>query len=92
LERATGLSLNDYLQKNVFGPLGIKDMSMIPSHDMRRRLAYMNVRNLDGILRDRDHLLRAPLVIDPDNKAEVGRLFNSGGAGMFAKPQEYCSE
>ncbi|EAU31610.1 conserved hypothetical protein [Aspergillus terreus NIH2624] len=90
LERATGLSLNDYLQKNVLQPLGIKDMSMIPSHDMRRRLAYMNVRNLDGTLRDRDHLLRAPLVIDPDNKAEVGRLFNSGGAGMFAKPQEYC--
>lgn len=92
MERATGLSLNDYLQKNVLQPLGIKDMSMIPSHDMRRRLAYMNVRNLDATLRDRDHLLRAPLVIDPDNKAEVGRLFNSGGAGMFAKPQEYCSE
>ncbi|KAK9769990.1 putative Beta-lactamase-related domain-containing protein [Seiridium cardinale] len=90
LERATGLTLNDYLQKYVFQPLGIKDMSMIPNHDMRRRLAYMHHRSPDGILRARDHLLRAPLVVDPDNKADVARLFNSGGAGMFAKPQDYC--
>ncbi|KAJ5476247.1 hypothetical protein N7475_001976 [Penicillium sp. IBT 31633x] len=90
LQRATGLTLNDYLQKNVFLPLGIKDMSMIPSHDMRRKLAYMNHRNSDGSLRSRDHLLRVPLVVDPDNEDEVARVFNSGGAGIFAKPQEYC--
>ncbi|KAJ5518111.1 Beta-lactamase-like protein [Penicillium expansum] len=90
LERATGLTLNDYLQKNVFLPLGIKDMSMIPNHDMRQRLAYMNCRNPDGTLRSRDHLLRAPLVVDLEDDAEVARVFNSGGAGIFAKPQEYC--
>lgn len=65
---------------------------MIPSHEMRRRLAYMHHRSPDGTLRTRDHLLRAPLVVDPDDKAEVARVFNSGGAGMFAKPQDYCSE
>ena len=92
LERAAGLTLNDYLQKNIFLPLGIKDMSMIPCHDMRQRLAYMNARSPDGTLRPREHLLRAPLVVDPENEAEVARVFNSGGAGVFAKPQEYCSE
>lgn len=86
------MTLNDYLQKNVFLPLGIKDMSMIPSEDMRQRLAYMNNRNPDGTLRPRDHLLRAPLVADLKNDAEVARVFNSGGAGIFAKPQEYCSK
>ncbi|KAF7528922.1 hypothetical protein PCG10_009636 [Penicillium crustosum] len=90
LERVTGLTLNDYLQKNVFLPLGIKEMSMLPSDDMRQRLAYMNHRNPDGTLRPRDHLLRAPLVVDLENDAEVARVFNSGGAGIFAKPQEYC--
>lgn len=65
---------------------------MIPNHDMRRRLAYTNSRNPDGTLRARDPLLRAPLVVDPDNETEVARVFNSGGAGMFAKPQDYCSE
>lgn len=90
--RATHKTLNDYLREHIFLPLGITDMSMIPSHDMRNRLAFMHQRSPDGTLRPRDHLLRAPLVVDPDNEAEVARVFNSGGAGVFAKPQEYCSE
>lgn len=92
LERASGLTLNEYLQKRVFQPLGITDMSMIPSQDMRSRIAYMHQRDADGTLRPRDHLQRLPLVVDPDNSAEVARVFNSGGAGMFARPQEYCSK
>lgn len=91
LQRATGVTLNAYLQKHVLQPLGIKNMSMIPSHEMRQKLAYMNHRSPDGTLRPRDHPSRAALVVDPDNEAEVARVFNSGGAGMFAKPQEYCS-
>ncbi|KAJ5198916.1 Beta-lactamase-related protein [Penicillium cf. griseofulvum] len=90
LERATGLTLNDYLQRNIFVPLGIKDMSMIPNQDMRSRLAYMNNRKPDGTLGPRDHLLRAPLVVDLEDDAEIARVFNSGGGGIFAKPQEYC--
>ncbi|PLB36235.1 serine hydrolase domain-containing protein [Aspergillus candidus] len=90
LERVTGLRLDTYLQKHIFKPIGIHDMSMIPSLDMRRRLAYMNAKNSDGTLRARDHPLRAPLVVDPDNEAEVAPILNSGGAGLFAKPQEYC--
>lgn len=72
--------------------MGITDMSMIPTESMRSRLAYMNARDQDGSLRPRDHLLRAPLVVDLEDQAEVDKIFNSGGAGMFAKPQEYCSE
>ncbi|KAL2812191.1 beta-lactamase/transpeptidase-like protein [Aspergillus granulosus] len=90
LERATGLTLNNYLQKHIFEPLGIKDMSMIPNQDMRSRLAYMNFRDSEGRLRARDHLLRLPLVVDPDNEADVARVFNSGGGGMFARPGDYC--
>lgn len=89
LERATKLSLNGYLQKNIFEPLGIKNMSMIPSHDMRKKLAHMHARDMEGVIRPRNHLHRQALVIDPDNEAEVKQLLNSGGAGMFAKPQEY---
>ncbi|KAL4908478.1 hypothetical protein BDW74DRAFT_175159 [Aspergillus multicolor] len=90
LERATGLTLNEYLQKHIFAPLGIKDMSMIPNEDMRRRMTYMNHRSEDGTYRPRDHLLRLPLVIDLNDEAEIKRVHNSGGAGMYAKPQEYC--
>ncbi|KAL3494378.1 beta-lactamase/transpeptidase-like protein [Aspergillus germanicus] len=90
LERVTGLALNTYLQKHIFQPLGIKDMSMIPNEDMRSRLAYMNFRDSEGKLRGRDHLLRLPLVVHPDNEEEVKRVFNSGGAGMFARVGDYC--
>ncbi|KAH7120250.1 beta-lactamase/transpeptidase-like protein [Dactylonectria estremocensis] len=90
LERASGITLNAYLQKYLFQPLGIKDMSMIPNKDMRSRLAHMHSRDPDGKLRVRDHLLRQPLVVDPDDEAEKARVFNSGGAGMFAKPQDYA--
>ncbi|KAM0548401.1 hypothetical protein ACHAPJ_009885 [Fusarium lateritium] len=89
LERATGQTLNDYLQQHVFQPLGIKNMTMIPGKAMRAKLAHMHQRDPDGTLRPRDHLQRVPLAIDPDNKSEVASIFNSGGAGMFAQPQEY---
>ncbi|KAG9500521.1 hypothetical protein J7337_009002 [Fusarium musae] len=87
LERASGLRLNDFLQKNVFAPLGIKNMSMLPGKEMRAKLAHMHQRDADGTLRTRDHLQRLPLVTD--NASEIASIFHSGGAGMFAQPQEY---
>ncbi|KAH9997687.1 beta-lactamase/transpeptidase-like protein [Xylariaceae sp. FL0662B] len=90
LERATGLRLNDYLQKYIIKPLGLTNMSMIPNTEMRAKMAYMNAREKDGTLRPRDHLLRVPLVVSRDNKSEVESLFHSGGAGMYARPHEYC--
>ncbi|KAL6894866.1 beta-lactamase/transpeptidase-like protein [Trichoderma evansii] len=90
VERISGLALNTYFQNHIFEPLGIKDMSMFPSKDMQDRLVYMHTRTPDGIIRPRDHLFRIPLVVNPDNATETCRVFNSGGASMFARPQEYC--
>ena len=90
MERASGLKLNAYLQKNVLQPLGIENISMFPSKEMKEKLAYMYQREKDGVLRPRDHLMRQPLIIDPDDEAEVAQIFNSGGAGMFGKPREYA--
>lgn len=87
LERATGQSLNDYCHKNIFEPLGLKDISMFPSADMKKRLAHMNHRKHDGSLIGRDHLLRKPLVVEP---SEVKDVLNSGGAGAFSTPSDYA--
>jgi len=57
---------------------------------MRAKLAYMNGRSPDGQLFPRDHLLHRPLVVR--EQADIDRCVNSGGAGCFAKPQEYCRE
>jgi len=55
---------------------------------MKAHLAYMHQRAPDGTLSGRDHLLRLPLTLQTEE--EKRRCFNSGGAGCFAKPQEYC--
>ncbi|KAL1598465.1 hypothetical protein SLS59_006749 [Nothophoma quercina] len=87
LERVTGLSLNDYCHKNIFEPLGLKNISMFPTAEMKHQLAYMNHRNKDGSLIARDHLLRKPLVVE---SSEVKDVLNSAGAGCFAKPSDYA--
>jgi CubicO group peptidase (beta-lactamase class C family) len=88
VERVTGLSLNQYFQENIFQPLGLENISMFPNKEMKERLAYMNARALDGQLSPRDHLLHRPLVVE--NQDDINSCVNSGGAGCFAKPREYC--
>ncbi|KAH7371759.1 beta-lactamase family protein [Cadophora sp. MPI-SDFR-AT-0126] len=88
LERITRKSLDEYLYENIFKPLGLNDISMIPTHSMKSKLAYMNQRNPNGSLMSRDHLLRRPLVVK--SAGEIASCFNSGGAGCFAKPRDYC--
>jgi CubicO group peptidase (beta-lactamase class C family) len=87
LERQTGLSLNDYIQKNICQPLGLDNLNMFPTPSMKKNLAYMHQKLPDGRLITRDHLHRRPLVVS--TQEEIDGCFNSGGAGMFAKPQEY---
>lgn len=88
VERATGLSLNDYLHQHIFKPLELTNISMIPTQSMKANLAYMNYRSPDGRLSGRDHLLRRPLIVE--SAEDIRSCFNSGGAGCFAKPQEYA--
>lgn len=84
------MTLHEYMKKNIFEPLAIKDISMFPTAEMKARLAYMHHRSPDGVLHPRDHLLRLPLKVSGEE--EKARCFNSGGAGLFARPQEYCSK
>lgn len=61
---------------------------MFPTERMKEHLAFMNFKSPEGKLSVRDHLLRQPLVVEKEG--EIKACFNSGGAGIFAKPQEYC--
>ncbi|KAJ3496083.1 hypothetical protein NLG97_g2930 [Lecanicillium saksenae] len=88
VERRTGVSLNEYMQTHIFKPLGLKNISMIPTSEMKANLAHMNYRDPSGKVIPRDHPYRQPLVVE--TAEEKAKLFNSGGGGLFAKPQEYC--
>ena len=87
VERATGMSLNDYFHKNIFEPLGLKSISLFPNEDMKKRLAYMNQRTPSGVLIGREHLLRKPLMA---KSSEIKDILNSGGAGAFATATDYA--
>lgn len=88
LERVTGMRLNDYMQKHIFEPLCLHNISMFPNDSMKARLAHMHFRHPDGTLSPNDHINRRPLTVCTDAERET--CLNSGGAGAFASPQEYC--
>ncbi|KAI2473173.1 beta-lactamase family protein [Annulohypoxylon bovei var. microspora] len=87
LQRKTGLTLNDYVQKNICQPLGLQNVNMLPTQSMKDKIAYMHSRGQDGKIYPRDHLYRRPLIASTPE--ETASIFCSGGAGLFAKPQEY---
>ncbi|KAF2721836.1 beta-lactamase/transpeptidase-like protein [Polychaeton citri CBS 116435] len=89
LERATGIGLNDWIQQKIMQPLGLENINMFPTPQMKKHLAYMHQRwpGSDGKCEERDHLYRDPLIAETDQ--DRARVFNSGGAGCFAKPSEY---
>ncbi|KAI9702273.1 MAG: hypothetical protein M1820_006205 [Bogoriella megaspora] len=88
VERVSGLSLNDYFQKNIFEPLGISGITMFPGPEMKANLATMHQRYSDNTVMERDHIHRRALTASSDH--EKKHIFQYGGAGCFAKPSEYC--
>ncbi|KAI2638841.1 beta-lactamase family protein [Hypomontagnella submonticulosa] len=88
VERKTGISLNEYIQKNICQPLGLENVSFIPTQAMKRNLVHADAREHDGKLIPLDPVLRRALVVS--SPEEIAGFFNSGGAGLFAKPQEYA--
>jgi len=89
LERATGVKLNDWIQKHIMEPLGLKNINMFPTEHMKKELAYMHQRwpGDHSKCEERDHMYREPLLAETDHDKK--HIFNSGGAGAFAKPAEY---
>ncbi|KAL1841159.1 hypothetical protein VTK73DRAFT_3583 [Phialemonium thermophilum] len=88
IERVSGLSLEDYFQENVFGPLGMQSVSFHPSEKAKSNLAYMHQRLPGGKLIQADHLYRKPLIAGPANEEGRG-VFCAGGHGCFGQPAEY---
>ncbi|EMD92095.1 hypothetical protein COCC4DRAFT_174349 [Bipolaris maydis ATCC 48331] len=87
IERATGQSLEDYMKANLWGPLGIKDMTFFPSKrpDLAARMADMTARDpASGKLVD----FAAPLPVHDSEGKEVTSCF--GGQGVYASMEEYA--
>ncbi|KAM0512346.1 hypothetical protein ACHAPE_008912 [Trichoderma viride] len=83
VERVTGLRLGDYMHRHIFQPLGIHDLTMIPSSEMKERFIGMWQRDKEGHLSHRTPLLSRPLGADASDS------FHSGGAGLFGSVREF---
>jgi CubicO group peptidase (beta-lactamase class C family) len=89
LERATGDRLNNLIQKGIVEPLGLKNITMLPTPEMKKKLASMHQRWPENPSKceERDHIYREPL--NAETEEEQAKLFNSGGAGAYAQPSQY---
>ncbi|MCJ1454810.1 hypothetical protein MMC28_005163 [Mycoblastus sanguinarius] len=92
IERVTSMTLNEYFETHIFAPLHLSHINMFPTPSMKHQLAHMHQKYTypsDGQqkVRERDHLYRRPLIV---TSAEVSHVYNSAGAGCFARPTDYA--
>jgi methyl acetate hydrolase len=77
VETISGLTLEQYFQRNIFQPLGMKDTSFILPAEKFDRLVSTYRRQPDGTLKEDDRTLPAP-----------PKLFNGGG-GLNSTAPDY---
>jgi CubicO group peptidase (beta-lactamase class C family) len=84
VERATGLTLEEYMKQNLWEPLGVKDMtfSLERRPDLAARMADMSIRDGSGKL----HFTPKKFHVDKEGK-ECQDCF--GGAGCYTNAEEY---
>lgn len=80
------MKLNEYMQTHIFAPLNLHHITMFPTPQMRAQLVHLHQKAPHQDIRPRDHLLRRPFL----PTSEHGSIFNSGGAGLFARPTDYA--
>ena len=81
IEVVSGMSLEDYMQKNIFEPLGMKDTSFILNDERLERLATQYQLDLEA---------GGPVEIPKgDNWSVFGTEYHSGGAGLISSVEDY---
>ena len=80
VEAATGVRFAEYVQKNIFDKLGMKDSYYHINDDIKPRMAQLYVHNSDD-----GHTY----VRDLKNDYVVGTEYDSGGAGVITTLDDY---
>ncbi|HEY1931433.1 MAG TPA: serine hydrolase domain-containing protein [Acetobacteraceae bacterium] len=75
-----GANLEAYMQREIFGPLGMRDSSFDPRPEWASRTVTVHARQADGSL--------VPMETAPP---PVGREFYPGGGGLFSTAPDYIT-
>ncbi len=86
VEKASGMSLADYLQSRIFGPLGMKDTHFFVPQEQRDRLATVYGSDADGkAVRQPEGARGQGHYVDGPRKSY------SGGAGLVSTARDYAT-
>lgn len=86
VEKASGMSLAEYLQSRIFGPLGMKDTYFFVPQGQRERLAAVYGSDADGkAVRQDDSAKGQGHYVDGPRKSY------SGGAGLVSTARDYAT-
>lgn len=86
VEKASGMSLDEYLRTNITGPLGMKDTAFYLSAEQAKRLAVVYGNGKDG------KLVRAPEgALGQGHYVDGPRKSFSGGAGLVSSARDYAT-
>ncbi|KAN0063393.1 hypothetical protein ACQY0O_004559 [Thecaphora frezii] len=81
VERISGLDLEEYFKRNIFEPLGIKDITFYPGRSgLQSRRVGMTQRQEDGTFVPSEHWLQ---------QDETKLFLQSGGGGLYASAKQY---
>ena len=86
VEKVSGQTLDAFVESRITGPLGMKDTGFAVPAEKRARLAKVYTTGKDGQLTEAKSLVSGDIPY-PD---EQGRLFPSGGGGMFSTIGDYA--
>ena len=86
VEKVSGQSLDAFIESRITGPLGMKDTGFAVPAEKRARVAKVYTTGKDGQLTEPKSLASGDIPY-PD---EQGRLFPSGGGGMFSTIGDYA--
>ncbi|KUJ17353.1 beta-lactamase class C and other penicillin binding protein [Mollisia scopiformis] len=91
VERATGVNLEEYFKKNIWGPLGVKSMSFYPNKNpaIKSKLADMSIREGGITMFGNPAEPNGKTIYIDDNIYSLDMTESTGGSGLFGAPLDY---
>lgn len=83
IEVVSGKTVGEFLQKEIFEPLGMTSTGYRYFGDMRQRMVNAYLRKEDGTM--------TPTEVMFDDRHEPGAKYEAGGAGLFSNIHDYTA-